>query len=251
MTDNLLETTQSPNAGAADVDAPATSENSTGATPESPGMAQSPDGLPEKFWDSELGEIRTDSLVKSYQALEQKLGALAGRATPDDPNGYEIQTDNQLFTSDPDVNARLHAAGFSQEQAQTVYDLAAEYLSPMVSEVATEFQTQSQVDRLTRHFGTEDKWRETAQQIKSWGRAKFPDEVFQALSGTYDGVLSMHRMMTEDGVEPGLIDNADGSGEALSEAGLQKMMQNPKYWRDHDSAFVSKVHDGFKRLFPG
>ena len=79
-------------------------------------MAQSLDGLPEKFWDSELDEIRTDSLVKFYQVLEQKLGALAGRATPDDPNGYDIQTDNQLFTSDPDVNARLHAAGFSQDR---------------------------------------------------------------------------------------------------------------------------------------
>jgi hypothetical protein len=255
MTDNLLEapvTPPEPNAEDTVTDAPAVPEIGVeGADVDSPAPASAPDGLPEKFWDTERGEIRTDSLVKSYQALEQKLGALAGRVTPDDPDGYNIQSDNDMFSSDPDVNTRLHAAGFSQEQAQTVYDLAGEYLSPMVSEVATEFQTQAEVDRLNRHFGTEEKWRETAQQIKSWGLTNFPGEVFQALSSTYDGVLAMHRMMTEDGNEPSLIENSDGSGESLSEAGLQQMMQNPKYWRDHDPAFVSKVHDGFKRLFPG
>ncbi|MBC8337144.1 MAG: hypothetical protein H8E39_00495 [Alphaproteobacteria bacterium] len=213
-------------------------------------MPQPPEGLPEKFWDAERGEIRTDGLLKSYQALEQKLGAVGGLGVPDDAGGYEIQVENELFTSDPEVNARLHAAGFSQEQAQTVYDLAQEYLSPMVSEVAMEFQAQNQIDRLGKKFGGEEKWNETAEQIKTWGRAKFPDEVFQALSGTYDGVLAMHRMMAEDGAEPGLIEMAGSFGESTSETGLQRMMQDPRYWRDHDPAFVSKVHDGFKRLFP-
>lgn len=244
MTDTLLETA-APATRTADVDAPSAPETENGNA-----LPQAPDGLPEKFWDSERGELRSGSLVKSYQALEQKLGAMTGREVPDDPGGYAIKSDNELFSSDPDVNGRLHAAGFSQEQAQTVYDLAADYLSPMVSEVALEFQTQAQVDRLSQHFGGEEKWTETATQIKNWGRAKFPDEVFHALSGTYDGVLAMHRMMAEDGSEPGLMENAQGPGEGLSEAGLQQMVQDPRYWRDHDPSFVSKVHDGFKRLFP-
>jgi hypothetical protein len=243
MTENLLETTEPSNNDSAPDSAP---DTTTGADT----TAQPPEGLPEKFWDGETGQIRTDNLVKSYQALEQKLGGLTGRVTPDGPDGYEIKSDNELFTSDPDVNARLHGAGFSQEQAQTVYDLASEYLSPMVTDVAAEFHTQTQVDRLSRKFGGEDKWNQTAQQIKSWGSAKFPAEVFQALSGTYDGVLAMHRMMSEDGNEPGLMENAGATGEGLSEASLKQSMQDPRYWRDHDPAFVAKVHDGFKRLFP-
>ncbi len=253
MTQNLLETTP-------------TGDDANAATPATPGGSEThdsgdldasatpPPGLPEKFWDAERGELRADSLVKSYQALEQKLGTLAGHGVPDDANGYDIKTEDGLFTSDPKVNALLHAAGFSQEQAQTVYDLAAEYLSPMVSEVAAEFQAQSQVDRLAGHFGGEEKWRETAAQIKTWGRAKFPDEVFDALSGTYDGVLTLHKMMTEGvgegGGEPGLIEGAGSSAESESEQGLQRMMQDPRYWRDHDPAFVERIRDGFKRLFP-
>ena len=260
MTQNLLETAPIGNdentaaqAPTATTDAPDDVDSGTGG-PESNAAsgtpATPPPGLPEKFWDAERGELRADSLVKSYQALEQKLGALAGHGIPDDPGGYDIKTEGGLFTSDPEVNALLHAAGFTQEQAQTAYDLAAEYLSPMVSEVAAEFQAQSQVDRLAGHFGGEEKWRETAAQIKTWGRAKFPDEVFDALSGTYEGVLTLHKMMTESASEPGLIEGAGSSTGSESEQGLQRMMQDPRYWRDHDPAFVERIRDGFKRLFP-
>lgn len=248
MNDTLLET--APTTGGADGGADDAHLDSGTAT-EAPGAPNTPPpGLPEKFWDSERGELRSDSLIKSYQALEQKLGALAGRGVPDDPGGYDIKAENELFGSDPDVNARLHAAGFSQEQAQTVYDLAAEFMSPMVSDVAAEFHTHAQVDRLAQHFGGEDKWRQTAHQVKSWGRAKFPEEVFDALAGTYDGVLTMHRMMVDGGGEPGLIEGAGAGEERLSENGLQRMMQDKRYWRDHEPAFVERVRDGFKRLFP-
>ena len=41
--------------------------------------ATPPPGLPEKFWDAERGELRADSLAKSYQALEQKPGFTVAR----------------------------------------------------------------------------------------------------------------------------------------------------------------------------
>ena len=246
MTDSLLETTPG-NPGTDSPDSP--QENaSQGAAPGNGAAPTPPHGLPEKFWDAENGELRTDNLIKSYLSLEQKLGRAGGLGVPDGPNGYDIKVEDALFESDPDVNARLHAAGFSNEQAQTVYDLAAEYLSPMVNDVAAEFHAQNQIDRLAQRFGGEDKWRETAVQIKQWGQAHFPDEVFQALSSTRDGILTMHRMMNSG--EPGLIEGAGAGGEGLSEEGLKQMMQDPRYWRDHEPGFVQRVQDGFKRLFP-
>ncbi len=249
MTDNLLETAPETGAGSG----PAATEASSadlpaGTTPESGAASSSPSGLPEKFWDRERGEVRIDSLAKSYLALEQKLGALAGVGVPDSPDGYDIKMKNELFASEPDVNAKLHAAGFSQDQAQTVYDLASEFMLPMVSEVAAEFHAQSQVERLAQHFGGGKKWGEMASQLKHWGRSKFPDEVFHALSSTYEGVLTMHKMMGNG--EPGLIEGAGAGEEPLSEEGLKQMMQDPRYWRDHDPAFVERVRAGFKRLYP-
>ena len=246
-TDDVAADTASANATAAPT-APAPSQGGDGDSQRVMPPAMPPKDLPEKFWDAERGELRAESLIKSYRSLEQKLGRLGGERVPDGPDGYEIHLADGLIASDADVNARLHAAGFNQEQAQTVYDLAAEYMVPMVNDVAAEFHAQAQVERLVQHFGGEDKWRGTATQLKSWGVAKLPKEVFQALSSTYEGVLAMHRMMRSG--EPGLIEGLGNAGGAQSEDTLRAMMQDPRYWRDHDSTFIKQVELGFKRLYP-
>ncbi|MBI2234339.1 MAG: hypothetical protein HYU57_05020, partial [Micavibrio aeruginosavorus] len=117
-----------------------------------------PDTLPEKFWDEKTGEIRLDELIKSYIALERKLSSLPSApqipATPDD---YCINCDHGLFVPDTDLNARLHKGGFTQEQVQTVYDLAAERLVPMILEIAGEFRADREVERLAAAFGGPEK----------------------------------------------------------------------------------------------
>jgi capsid protein len=122
MTENLLE------AGA--VDTP------SGDGSESPAVvgqrAARPAGLPDKFWDEKNGQVRLDALVKSYLELERKLGS-AGRDIPPGPDHYKVEVKSELLSPDPDVNRRLHAAGFSQEQAQLVYDLACDRLMPMIA----------------------------------------------------------------------------------------------------------------------
>jgi len=207
-----------------------------------------PEGLADKFWDDTKGEIRTDALIKSYHSLERKLGGSAGGGVPETVEGYEIATEGDLITPDRQVNERLLEAGFTQDQAQVVYDLAAEHLMPMVNEMAAEFESHNQIGRLADHFGGEDKWRETSRQLSQWGKANFPEEVYAGLSTTYEGVLALHNMMTKD--EPGLVDGANGGGGGVSESGLREMMNDPRYWRDHDPAIVDKVRNGFRTLFP-
>src|SRR5512132_1412352 len=148
MTENLLE------AGA--VDTP------SGDGSESPAVvgqrAARPAGRPDKFWDEKNGQVRLDALVKSYLELERKLGS-AGRDIPPGPDHYKVEVKSELLSPDPDVNRRLHAAGFSQEQAQLVYDLACDRLMPMIAELASMFEADSQIERLTQHFGGEERWR--------------------------------------------------------------------------------------------
>ncbi|MFC7738343.1 hypothetical protein ACFQX4_21580 [Roseomonas sp. GCM10028921] len=40
-----------------------------------PARAERPEGVPEKFRDTELGELRVEALLKSYRELERKLSA--------------------------------------------------------------------------------------------------------------------------------------------------------------------------------
>jgi hypothetical protein len=209
--------------------------------------SQRPADVPEKFWDEELGQIRTDGLVKSYIELERKLGGFNENRPPESPDDYKINVENELLVSDQEVNKRLHEAGFTQEQAQVVYDIAAERFPPLIAEVASVFESETQLGHLVRHFGGEERWRETARQIEAWGQSKLPKPVFEALATTYDGVLAIHRMMSGD--EPGLLQQGAAGDGMPTEAELKKIMREPAYWRDQDPALVEKVRIGFRNLY--
>lgn len=237
MTENLLE--------ASLVEAPR--GDGSGSPAVAGERSARPAGLPDKFWDEKNGQVRLDALVKSYLELERKLGALGGRDVPPGPDSYKVDVKSELLSADPDVNRRLHAAGFSQEQAQLVYDLACDRLMPMIAELASMFEADSQIERLTQHFGGEERWREIARQIDARGRSRLPSRVFEALCTTFEGVVAMHRMMSGD--EPGLLREGQRSDGAPTEAVLKQMMRDPRYWRQQDPAIVEQVREGFRRLY--
>ncbi|MDX6748790.1 hypothetical protein SH611_03115 [Geminicoccaceae bacterium 1502E] len=229
-----------------------------------PAPPSRPDYLPEKFWDAASGTVRAEALARSYQELERKLGrmvplpqgeadvetrerllaALGRPATPDD---YRIEAPSELMAPDPAINARLHEAGFTQGQAQLVYELAAEHLTPVIRDVLWEAEAQQQTERLAQHFGGANAWQQVARELRGWGEAHLAPEVFATLAGDAEGVLAMYRMM--QAAEPALIEDAAGPRERLDAESLHQMMRDPRYWRDRDPEFVDRVTEGFKALF--
>ena len=206
-----------------------------------------PDILPEKFWDTETGEIRTDDLIKSYIALEKKLSGMSASRAPASPEDYCVNCDHGLFQPDAEMNKILHERGFSAEQVQTVYDLAAEKLVPMILELAGEFKADREVERLTAAFGGPEKWQETSRQLLAYGRKNLPPDVLETLSSSFEGVMMLHRMMKGDdhAASPRIAAGTDN----IKAEDLRTMMRDPRYWRQKDPAFVSKVTDGFRHLY--
>ncbi len=224
-----------------------------------------PADVPEKFWDEAAGEIRLEALLKSYRELERKLSRMVtvpgddadeeerfrffrAIGVPDTPDAYRIEPRHPLVTSDPEVNARLHKAGFTPAQVQLVYDLAAERLLPLIAEAAQMFEAERELDKLRAHFGGEERWQRAAKQISAWGRANLPPAVFEALSSTASGVLALKAMMEKG--EPTLIAKSEAE-DTVTEEELRQMMRDPRYWRKRDPDFVARVTEGFRRLFPG
>lgn len=219
-----------------------------------------PQTLPEKFWDAETGELRLDALIQSYIALEKKLSTMIPvpgdgedksrlhrmLGVPEKAEDYCVNCDHGLFTPDTDMNARLHERGFTPEQVQMVYDLAAEKLVPMILELSEEFKADREVERLTAAFGGPERWQEVSRQLLSFGRKNLPADVLRNLASSFEGVMALHRMMKgEDStVSPRIESNA-----STSETDLRSMMRDPKYWRQKDPAFVGKVTEGFRRLY--
>ena len=226
--------------------------------------ADRPAGVPDKFWDREAGQLRTDALLKSYLELERKLGSMVPLPGDDDEEGrvrlrralgvpaapgeYRIEVRDDLLKPTPELNARLHQAGFTQEQAQLVYDLAAEHVVPLIDDVMGELHASRDAERLSKHFGGDAAWQNMARQIKTWGQANLAEDVYRTLAASYDGVLAMHQMMQAR--EPAVLQEADGPQRDIDEATLTRLMRDPRYWRDRDPAVVAQVTEGFQRLYP-
>lgn len=201
--------------------------------------------IPAKFKDSKTGNLRTEQIIKSYKELEKKLSS-----TPSAPKSYEdykVKCDHGLFVSDDEINKRLHEKGFTNEQVQTVYDLAAEVMVPMIVDMAGDFEADREVEKLVEHFGGVDKWQEVSRQLLAFGQKNLPADVLDTLSSSYDGVLALYRMMNSSEPSVGVkTSDSKGGSEGLD---LQSMMRDPKYWKDKDPSFVAKVTEGFQKLY--
>ena len=204
--------------------------------------------IPEKF-KLENGEINIDGLLKSYLELEKKLSQNTAAKTinlPEASNAYEIDLSHGLFDLDDELNERMFELGFSKEQAQLVYDMAAEKLVPLVQDIAVEFRSETEIEKLKSEFGGEEKFNEIARQIKAFGQKNMPEEAFEALASSYEGVMALYNMMKSS--EPKIIKNKSGqaSGDVMD---VEQLVRDPKYWREKDPAFVAKVTKAFERYY--
>jgi hypothetical protein len=219
-----------------------------------------PDNVPDKFFDKEKGEIRTDALLKSYQELEKKLAQQTPNdpakidpdklrnflGVPSTPQDYQVKIDHTMFTADDEINQRLHDKGFSNEQVQTVYDLAAEKMVPLILDIAREFEAERQLDKLFETFGGKERYSEVARQLLAYGQKNLPADVLEGLSGTYEGIMALYKMMQSG--KP-LSVQQPVETPSMDETSLRGMMKDPKYWREKDPAFIKKVSDGFRQVF--
>lgn len=222
--------------------------------------AAKPAGLPDKFWDADKEEVRVEALVASYLALEKKLSQTLpvpqndddkrriykAIGVPDTPDDYQVSVPNDLFDIDPELNKRLHAKGFTPEQVQEVYTLAAEKMVPLILDMAAEFQADREIERLVHEFGGVDKWKEISRQLLVYGKKTLPPQVLEGMACSYEGVMALYKMMKSD--EPGLKLRAS-SAEDADEKDLVAMMKNPKYWREKDPAYIAKVTAGFEKIY--
>lgn len=203
---------------------------------------------PDKFLDKETGEVNVKALLKSYLELEKKLSEKTNNSPviPASIDEYEITCNHNYFESDDELNKKLLESGFTKEQAQLVYDLAEERMIPMIIEIASCFECDKEKARLEEKFGGKEKWKEVSRQLLQYAKNKLPEQVIKGLSSSYDGVIALYNMMIEDAPAMSVPDEVEGS---LPPEELHKMMQDKRYWQERNPEFISKVTEGFKKLY--
>ncbi len=217
-------------------------ENQPAAQPEA--------AVPEKFKNPETGAVNLGDLIKSYLSLEKKLGekTAARPVLPASPQEYNIALKSELLENDPDINQRLFDLGFTNDQVQAVYDLAAEKIVPVLQQVAVEYKTAGELKALSDAFGGADKFNAVARQISAWAEKNLDKNLFDVLASSKDGILTLYNMMTGR-QEVAVLPPSGKQVDADSEESLRKLMQDPKYWKDQDPALTKRVEEGFRRLY--
>lgn len=219
-----------------------------------------PGNVPDKFIDSETGKLRLEALINSYLSMEKKLSSMmpmpdsdenksrifAELGRPDTPDAYDIDLSHGLFDRDGECDQCMHEHGFTNDQAQIVYDLAAKKMVPLIVEMASEFQADREIERLIEKFGGAEKWREVSRQLLAFGRKSLPEDVLNGLASSYDGVMALYQMMQK---EAGGIDPKAPAAAAENEDDLKAMIRDPRYWKKKDPAFIKKVSEGFQRIY--
>ncbi len=215
-----------------------------------------PENMPEKFWDEKNSSVRIDALLKSYLELEkmfsnQKNGSNILKQSVDanaaDAENFKIELASDLVAINQNMNLELIEAGFSIEQIQKVYDIIETKILPEVIEFAGQIYYDNEIQKLENHFGGEEKFAKIAKQIQMWAEKNINQETLNVLASNFQGVVALYEMMIKS--EPLAMGDFDCEDEANSAEDLRKMMQDPKYWRDQDAAFINKVSEGFKKLY--
>lgn len=222
----------------------------TSAYTQNGSSSEKPQGLPAQFWDETTGQVKMDEFIAAYNDLAMRDDNLIEtnlRQMPSDYTQYHITSPSPVLEVDEDLMKRFYEKGFSNDQAQFVYDLAGERVLPVLDEMAVNFEAERQLEKLARHFGGRDKFNEVSRAISNWAKNNVNKEVYDALGSTAEGVIALYNMMSSS--EP-LLNKEGGETENLSEASLRKMMEDPRYWRDKDSAYVAKITRGFEKLYP-
>lgn len=214
--------------------------------------------IPEKFLNED-GTVNTDALIKSYTELEKKIGTMvsvpgadaddAARAkfnraigVPDKPDDYPVCE----LLDDADVRKKFHDIGLTGAQVEKIYQIAQEYMTPVLSELFGMENESRAMAELQNFFGGAEKMNEAMRAINKFGEKFLPHDAFEALCASPQGIQSVYKMMQS--MEPN-VETEKSAPANLSDDDLRRMMRDPKYWRDHDAEYVRKIENGFKKLY--
>jgi len=205
--------------------------------------------VPEKFLDDD-GDLKTEELLKSYLALERKMSESKKPEAemPKSAKEYHIVSKNPLIESDEEINEILFQHGFTNDQAQVVYDLATDKILPLMEEMVQDIATDRELQGLEQEFGGPEQFNTIARQISAWAEKNVDPATFEALAKSKNGIMTLYRMM-QGNLEAPLIQGRGQVTTVDDEETLKKLMQNPKYWRDQDPELLKRVEAGFKRLY--
>ena len=216
------------------------------------------DKVPEKFLNED-GTLNADALMKSYSELERKIGTMI--TVPTDgcdesvrarfnraigvPETSDEYPTNEIF-DDENLKNKFHEIGLTSTQVEKIYDIANEFLAPVISDLYNTQNEKNALAELKNFFGGTEKMNEALRAVDAFGKKFLPADAFDELCSSPQGIQGIYRMMQS--MEPN-VETEKNEIKNLTDSDLRRMMRDPKYWRDGDAEYIRKIENGFKKLY--
>lgn len=181
-----------------------------------------PEYVPEKFWDSEKKEVRTEAALKSYGELERRFGAFKG--APDDytitlsenlaNEGLSVDTTDPVFTAAKEFakNANMSQDGFNGMVELYAMQKLAEHKAEQAAMAADIASLGDNADRRIHN-------------LEQWAGANLDQELlegFKDMAISARAVRAMERIVSMTRNAPVSVNNASPS-TGVSEAEVREM----------------------------
>tara|TARA_Y100001935_G_scaffold111957_1_gene92829 strand:+ start:601 stop:1404 length:804 start_codon:yes stop_codon:yes gene_type:complete len=227
-----------------------------------------PEYIPEKFWNTDKGEVNMEEFGKSYTNLEKYVGgkkeelrdqivdelqqeAIAER--PEKVEGYELPKLPEGVTEEI-VNANPMTEWWKNFCFENAYDQ--EVFEEGVNKYVDMYVgNQVDVDAEKEKLGENADARLDA--VNNWASTFFTPEQYEAISGTLgqsvDGIEALEKMMNANKQTISNAQNFTQPERPLTLEDVRSMMKDKRYFdpKERDESYVKKVDDAFARLYRG
>jgi hypothetical protein len=220
-----------------------------------------PENIPEKFWNAETGEIRTDELLKSNAHLEQFVGGkkedlrdeiineLSTEAESEVPENYELPALPEEITEDQVVENPLFDwwMDHCEENAynQEMFEAGINKF------ISAQQHYQPNLENEQEKLGENANARIDA--VDSFAQSHFNADDYEYLQTTLgqsaQGIEILERVMQMQNQN---ISNAPTEpANRLTVDDVRQMMKDPRYFdpKERDESYVKRVDDAFQRLY--
>ena len=212
-----------------------------------------PEWLPEKFKSPE-------DLAKSYNELQSKLGskeedirnsileeiqsqAFEGR--PESAGDYQLpesidpeqSVDNELLKW---WSEHSFENGYSQEEFQQGIEMYSQAV----------MGNQPDMESEAKKLGDNAEARIEAASV--FANKFFPQEALPAIERmceSHEGIIALEAI--QEAMKDGNFAGNTEPAAQTTERDLREMMNDPRYWKDRDPAFIKEVTEGFQKIYRG
>jgi len=184
-------------------------------------IASRPEHVPEKFWDAEKGEIRTEAALKSYGELEKRFGAFKGA-----PDKYEAILSEELIAEGVSIDESDPILEVAKEFAKSS-NMSQEGFAGMLNLYATQKLAESKAQDQALQAEIASLGDDADRRINSmlqWASANMDAELlegFKDMAVSAPAIKAMEKMVSMTRNAPVMPSNANGAG--LSESEVKEM----------------------------